>query len=227
MMSENANGLHSRLDREDENALALVWSDSERGDLSVHGVCERHPHVRPILPKLIESGWITHSGDDLAFTEAGRERAERLARRNRLAEVLLEQVLEVSPEGTAFTACLWEHMLTQEVTDNICTFLGHPRQCPHGKPIPPGDCCRRMSRTVTPIVEPLTQLRIGGRGRITFIAPRVHRRLDRLAALGIVPGTELVLHQKSPSYVLLAGETEVAIEADVAADIFVREMSAD
>ena len=224
-MSENANGLHSRLDREDENALALVWSAGERGDTSAESVCERHPHVRAALSKLVDSGGIAQSGGERHFTVEGRERAERLARRNRLAEVLLEQVLEVSPEGTAFTACLWEHMLTQEVTDNICTFLGHPRQCPHGKPIPPGECCSRMSRTVTPIVEPLTQLRIGGRGRITFIAPRVHRRLDRLAALGIVPGTELVLHQKSPSYVLLAGETEVAIEADVAADIFVREVS--
>ncbi|HMC30259.1 MAG TPA: iron dependent repressor, metal binding and dimerization domain protein, partial [Candidatus Angelobacter sp.] len=26
-------------------------------------------------------------------------------------------------------------------TDRICTFLGHPRTCPHGSPIPAGPCC--------------------------------------------------------------------------------------
>ena len=25
--------------------------------------------------------------------------------------------------------------------DRICAFLGHPKTCPHGKPIPPGPCC--------------------------------------------------------------------------------------
>ena len=28
-----------------------------------------------------------------------------------------------------------------EATDRICAFLGHPRACPHGAPIPPGACC--------------------------------------------------------------------------------------
>jgi Mn-dependent DtxR family transcriptional regulator len=31
--------------------------------------------------------------------------------------------------------------LSPEATDKICTFLGHPRSCPHGAPIPPGPCC--------------------------------------------------------------------------------------
>ena len=35
-------------------------------------------------------------------------------------------------------ACKFEHILSPEATDKICTFLGHPRTCPHGAPIPPG-----------------------------------------------------------------------------------------
>ena len=38
-------------------------------------------------------------------------------------------------------ACKFEHILSQEATEKICTFLGHPRTCPHGAPIPPGPCC--------------------------------------------------------------------------------------
>ena len=42
-------------------------------------------------------------------------------------------------------ACKFEHILSPEATDKICTFLGHPRTCPHGAPIPMGACCGRSS----------------------------------------------------------------------------------
>jgi DtxR family Mn-dependent transcriptional regulator len=38
-------------------------------------------------------------------------------------------------------ACKFEHILSAEATDRICTFLGHPETCPHGSPIPRGACC--------------------------------------------------------------------------------------
>jgi len=38
-------------------------------------------------------------------------------------------------------ACRMEHIIDPEVTNSICTFLGHPRRCPHGRAIPYGDCC--------------------------------------------------------------------------------------
>ena len=38
-------------------------------------------------------------------------------------------------------ACKIEHSLNPEVTDKICTFLNHPKTCPHGDPIPRGVCC--------------------------------------------------------------------------------------
>jgi Mn-dependent DtxR family transcriptional regulator len=42
-------------------------------------------------------------------------------------------------------ACKFEHILSPEATDKICTFLGHPKTCPHGAPIPPGKCCGKSS----------------------------------------------------------------------------------
>ena len=39
-----------------------------------------------------------------------------------------------------------EHVLDANLTDSVCTFIGHPRVCPHGKPIPTGACCRSLSR---------------------------------------------------------------------------------
>ena len=55
-------------------------------------------------------------------------------------------VLAIRDEGSIEkNACTFEHILSPEVTDRICTFLGHPRTCPHGSPIPEGDCCRGMA----------------------------------------------------------------------------------
>jgi len=213
----------NRLDREKEDALVQVWSACERDDHTLEKLCTGRPDLVSVVSQLEADGWLRRRNGSIEFTEPGEQKARELVRRHRLAEVLLEQVLEVSREQAAYTACLWEHMLSEEVAGTICTFLGHPRHCPHGNPIPPGLCCQRMAHTVTPLVQPLASLRVGATARVTFISSKVHRRLDRLAALGIVPGTEIVLHQRFPSYILRAGETEVAVEESVARDIFVRE----
>jgi DtxR family Mn-dependent transcriptional regulator len=79
---------------------------------------------------------------EVAFTPRGEERARSVIRRHRLAERLFMDVLAIRDEGSIEkNACTFEHILSPEVTDRICTFLGHPRTCPHGSPIPEGDCC--------------------------------------------------------------------------------------
>jgi len=84
-------------------------------------------------------------GDGTAIVELtprGRERAGSIIRRHRLAERLFTDSLAMDSETEIEQqACKLEHILSPEATDKICTFLGHPRPCPHGAPIPPGPCC--------------------------------------------------------------------------------------
>src|ERR1700704_6261022 len=76
------------------------------------------------------------------LTPRGRERAASVIRRHRLAERLFTDSLAMDSETEIEQqACKFEHILSPEATDKICTFLGHPRTCPHGAPIPPGPCC--------------------------------------------------------------------------------------
>ena len=80
------------------------------------------------------------------LTESGRRRAADVIRRHRLAERLFTQTFEVQDEDEIEQqACKFEHILSPEVTDKICTFLNHPKSCPHGSPIPPGACCEAAS----------------------------------------------------------------------------------
>ena len=85
---------------------------------------------------------LEHGEQMIVFTEKGRRRAEDIIRRHRLAERLFTQTFQVEDEKeVAEQACKFEHILSPEATDRICTFLGHPRTCPHGSPIPAGPCC--------------------------------------------------------------------------------------
>ena len=85
---------------------------------------------------------LEHGEQMIFFTEKGRRRAEDVIRRHRLAERLFTQTFQVEDEKEiAEQACKFEHILSPEATDRICTFLGHPRTCPHGSPIPAGPCC--------------------------------------------------------------------------------------
>src|SRR5205085_142599 len=83
-----------------------------------------------------------HGERMIVFTEKGRKRAEDVIRRHRLAERLFVQTFQVqNDKEIEEQACMFEHILSPEVTDSICSFLGHPRTCPHGSPIPAGPCC--------------------------------------------------------------------------------------
>ena len=80
----------------------------------------------------------------VGFTERGRQRAADIIRRHRLAERLFMETLHMQDEQEIEQqACKFELILSPEATEKICTFLGHPKTCPHGSPIPPGQCCQR------------------------------------------------------------------------------------
>jgi len=119
-------------------------------------------------------------------------------------------------------ACEFEHILSPEATESVCTLLGHPPTCPHGKPIPPGPCCSAFQKTVRPLVTGLPAFPLGATGQIVFIAPKFHDRMDRLAALGVIPGSVVRLHQRSPSFVIEVGETTIAIDPEIAREVFVK-----
>ncbi len=173
------------------------------------------------LAELAATGMLTR-GDSLELTKAGEERARGIVRRHRLAEVLFAEVLQVSMEDAEASACELEHTLTERVVDRVCTFIGHPPKCPHGKPVPRGSCCKLFDRRVEPLISRLVDLPIGNSAPIVFIAPKTAARLNRLATLGVVPGTSVRLLQKKPSVVIECGQTSLAIEEEVAGEIYVR-----
>lgn len=72
------------------------------------------------------------------------------------------------------------------------------------------------------VVEPLAQLAPGEAGRIVHIAHRDADRLVRLSSLGLIPGATVRLTQRRPAVVLSVGETTLALDPGITADIYVR-----
>jgi len=119
-------------------------------DLPEH-IAEPHTH-KPVLNRCHvafrpSTDHPSHGERMIVFTEKGRKRAEDVIRRHRLAERLFTETFHVHDEKeVAEQACRFEHILSPEATDSICSFLGHPRTCPHGSPIPAGECCVAAAR---------------------------------------------------------------------------------
>jgi DtxR family Mn-dependent transcriptional regulator len=176
---------------------------------------------------LVSRGLAVLSDDRLELTEQGRPQARRVVRCHRLAERLLKDVLDLGLDVSESSACVMEHVLSEEVADSVCTLLGHPRTCPHGRPIPPGECCRKAEKEVSPVVFPLSEAVSGDRLRVAYISTQHHERLHRLSSLGLLPGASLTLHQRSPSLVVKIGETQLALDPEVARDIYVRRSETD
>jgi DtxR family Mn-dependent transcriptional regulator len=217
---------HRHRRRHVEELLEEIWTLREGGRSSLEELLEftKTPAAQELLEHMAERGLITIEEGEVRLTPEGEAIAREIVRRHRLAERLLSDVLEVSESLAESHACEFEHLLSPEVTESVCTFLGHPPRCPHGKPIPRGECCAKFRRELSPLVLPLTELEVGSQAKIVFIAPRSHATLDRLASIGIIPGSTLKLHQKRPAFVIRVGETELAIDEDVARQIYVKRL---
>ncbi len=99
-----------------------------------------HDALKPMAASIGDGSMIVQ------LTPRGRARAGSIIRRHRLAERLFTDSLAMDSESEIEQqACKFEHILSPEATDKICTFLGHPRTCPHGAPIPRGECCSKVT----------------------------------------------------------------------------------
>ncbi len=209
-----------------DELLELIWTLREKGVSDLDHLLETTQDVeaRSIIRKMVKDDLFEIQGNRMILKERGEEKAREIVRRHRLTERLLYEIFEMSEEEVEEEACKLEHILSPGVTESVCTFLGHPPTCIHGKPIPRGECCLKFKKEMKPLVIPLEELGLGEEGRIVFIAPKSHQRLDRLSTLGIVPGSILRMHQKNPSYVLQIGETTLALDRDIVKNIYVKKV---
>lgn len=179
----------------------------------------------PIIEEMVGAGYAKNEDFYLRLTDMGWDEARSCIRRHRLAERLMTDVLDIKNDLIHQLGCKFEHILSKNVEENICTLLGHPFACPHGKPIPQGDCCRQNSNKLRQFVVSLDKCEVMERGTIEHINSREENVINKMSAMGILPGLPIQLMRKTPSYLFRMGESQFAIDKALAQKIHVRRLN--
>lgn len=176
-----------------------------------------------VCRELIDTACIEVKEGRVFLRPEGKEEGRKIVRRFRLAERLMMDVFNIRGDAAKEKACQFEHLLDEGVDTKVCTLLNHPSTTPHGKAIPPGECCLEAQRSGNLGVVPLTELNPGEEGEIAYIQTEDNKKMQKLMAMGVLPGNRIRLQQAFPSYIFSVGFSEFAIDTNMAREIFVRQ----
>ncbi len=209
------------LEEKAEEVLEALWIRTKEEKKDSFPLDDLGGMNRPI-EKLINADFISISDNRIMLTSKGLPVAKDVVRRHRLAERLLTDVLGARDILIHEKACKFEHLLDRGLDESICILLGHPKICPHGSPIPAGRCCQKEQTMAQKVIAPLSQLSQGQKGKVAYIYAPESDKLQKLMAMGILPGAPIILIQSFPSYVFQVRQTQFAVDKDIADAIYVR-----
>ncbi len=176
--------------------------------------------VSGMLKKLASDGYVEHvARGEVKLTQQGLAIAVRVLRRHRLAEVLLADVLGMGWDEIHSEACMLEHAISDNVEERLVAYLGDPKTCPHGRPIPPKD----LSDPVR-IGVPLAQMETGARAIVCGVTEQAPEILRYLGDVGLRPGAAVAIKEKAPlggPMTVRVGKEDHAISLELARMVIV------
>jgi DtxR family Mn-dependent transcriptional regulator len=195
--------------------------------------------VTEMLKKLAENGYVNYSPyHGSTLTQKGVQEAQKVARKHRLLERFLSDVLHIRGEQVHTQACEMEHALSDEAEESLCRFLKHPDKCPDdGKIIPAcnlpfascEECIQLHNKGLEEVgkrqqnLVSICDVKAGASAKVSFIRGG-HRVLQRLLDMGLTPGTSIKVERSAPFNgpieVCVRG-SKLAIGRGIAANVFV------
>lgn len=177
--------------------------------------------VTEMLKKLAGDGYVNYTPRrGVTLTQKGFELAEKMARKHRLLERFLHDVLHIGNDKVHKEACVMEHGLSDETERALCQTLKAPGKCPDDeKIIPPcnlgfsnceecqkwGDSLEGLGKRKENVVS-LGTLKEKQKGKVAFIRGD-NKILRRLLDMGLTPGTDVTVSRVAP----LNGPMEIAV----------------
>jgi DtxR family Mn-dependent transcriptional regulator len=198
----------------EEYCECIFELDEDDVDVIQARIAERLQVSRPAVSEMmkrLEAEGLIESGHAITLTDRGRELAERVVRRHRLAERFLTDVLKLSWADAHHEAGKWEHVMSDAVEQAMDDLLGHPTTCPHGNPIPGSDY-------EAPDHLSLSKIEVGGTFRVERITEELEFApglLEFLESSSIRPGNEGTVVASSPDGTLTVtiGDQHVGVGA--------------
>ncbi len=168
------------------------------------------PAVSEMVRRLSNEGYIEKQQGQLKLTKTGRDVANRVVRRHRLAERFLTDVLKLSWSEAHHEAGKWEHIISDSVESAMSRLLGEPTTCPHGNPIP-------GSGYVEPDTEVLSTVEAGEAVTISRIPEElefVPGMLEFLESHRLLPGTVATIKSVAPNGPIILDVDGSVVEVD-------------
>jgi len=214
-----------------EDYLQTMYSLETEGERAISARLARWMRVTPptawaTVQRMQREGMVTlDEKKAIHLTPSGRRLAEGVARRHRLSERFLTDMLGLGWAEAHEQAHHFEHGMTPVIEERIFQLLGSPTTCPHGSPIP-GTGARLGEDLV-----PLDTLEPGQEATVQFISEELEEDLDVLRYLerhDIKPGRTVRIEEKVASAGVLSvgvGGESVSLGLPVASKIRARPRS--
>ncbi|HMG44172.1 MAG TPA: metal-dependent transcriptional regulator [Acidimicrobiales bacterium] len=191
-----------------EEYCEAIWELKEDDvDVIQARVAERlmvsRPAVSEMIKRMQSDGFVVLEGTTINLTASGRDLAEQVVRRHRLAERLLTDILGLPWADAHLEAGKWEHVISEPVEQAINRVLDNPTTCPHGNPIP-------GSSYAAPDTVALSHLGVGASFTVSRIPEELEFTpglLEFLEEAAVQPGHTGVVTATSPD-----GTTTVEID---------------
>jgi DtxR family transcriptional regulator, Mn-dependent transcriptional regulator len=219
-MTHMADGFHPPL----EEYLEAIHELEEEGTQVIQArLAERVGHSAPAVSEVIRrlktEGYVTVKDREVRLTERGRNRAESVVRKHRLAERLLVDIIGLDWDKAHIEAGRWEHVISDDVENRLVVLLGNPTTCPHGNPIPGAEAVGHAQHR-------LDEARPGDRVRLERITESVEHESASLSYLGdhgLTPGTTALIQARAPdgTLTLVVGDTTIALGPAMTQRMFV------
>lgn len=147
-----------------------------------------------MVRRLGEQGLVKHMPyKGVSLTKKGRGIAYDVMRRQRLWECFLYDHLKLEWARLYEFACSLEHATAPEVTEALSAFLGEPRVCPHGNPIPAAD------GSFSPLNgRPLSAVTVGETVQVLAVSAIATDVLRYLHERGLEPGRKVTVVEAAP-----------------------------
>ena len=231
-----ANGSSERLSPVTENYLLSIykmWEDTEIPTLTqltealrqlppTEGLGTSVPSVAGMLRRMQKQGLVDIGSDKrIRMTSRGRVAGENIARRHRLAEWLVVQLLGMELHEAHIEAHQLEHGMSDAMESRLMERLGNPTRSPFGWPIPGSG----GGPSPTPGAVTLDQAGSGARYIVDRVPEEDADLLKFLATAALVPERPITFVQAMPYLGVMQVETEVdriSIGYNVARQILVR-----
>jgi DtxR family Mn-dependent transcriptional regulator len=220
-----SDGFHPPL----EEYLEAIHELEEEGTDAIQArLAERLGHSAPSVSEMVRrlrnEGYVEPAGRSgstkvVQLTGKGRQLAESVVRKHRLAERLLTDVIGLPWNKAHVEACRWEHVISDEVEERLVELLEHPTTCPHGNPIPGAGVPRSD-------LFALSDSAPGDTIRLERVTEMVEIDMDSLTYLSdhnFTPGAGAKVRSKAPdgTMTLELDDGTIALGPALAAQLFV------